>query len=93
MTKAASSTEQVRARFEQALSGLISAFATDDYKLTVVRFENSILDLAIDAGPTACAECLVPEKMLTGLVRTALPTDADVTTIRIRYPSMNKGSV
>ena len=75
------------AAVEQALGGLIGAFAADDYHLSVTSFDDDVLRLAIDAGPAACAECLVPEPMMAGLVRSSLPADLSVASIRIRYPT------
>lgn len=85
MSEAQANTASV-ATAEQALGGLIGSFATDNYVLSVTSFDDDILRLAIDAGPGACAECLVPESMMVGLVRNSLPANLPVASIRIRYP-------
>jgi hypothetical protein len=75
---------------ERALDHLIQAFATDGYRLKVVGLDNGALDLAIDAEPHACPECLVPPAMMAGLVRTQLNDQQGITDIRIKYPASHE---
>lgn len=74
---------------EAALGHFIESFATDGYRLDVTGFEEGVLDLRIEAEPGACAECLVPPQIMTGLVRTELRARNDIADIRIRYPDLH----
>ena len=83
------STSAVLPRIEQALEDLVGAFAVDDYRLSIAGFNDGVLKLTIDAGPSACAECLVPETILSGIVRNSLPRGISVSKIEIQYPSIS----
>ena len=83
------STSAVLPRIEQALEDLVGAFAVDDYRLSIAGFSDGVLKLTIDAGPSACAECLVPETILSGIVRNSLPRGISVSKIEIQYPSIS----
>lgn len=74
-------------RIRSAVAGLVSAFATDGYVMRVVEFDGERLHMAIDALEGACAECLVPPSMMTGLIRTSLPKDIAEAQIVIDYPA------
>ena len=83
------SASAVLSRIERALGDLVGAFAVDDYRLSIVGFSDGVLKLTIDAGPSACAECLVPENILSGIVRNSLPPEISVSKIEIQYPSIS----
>lgn len=59
------------ASVEGALESMKETLAADGYHLTVSDV-NDQLTLAIEAGPDACAECLVPKSMFARLVVSAL---------------------
>jgi hypothetical protein len=75
------------ARVRAALAGLVSAFATDGYDLKVIELAQGCLRLAIEAHAGACAECLVPQAMMIGMVRTTLPPELAGSRIEIAYPT------
>ena len=83
------SASAVLPRIEQALEDLVGSFAVDDYRLSIAGFSDGVLKLTIDAGPSACAECLVPETILSGIVRNSLPRGISVSKIEIQYPSIS----
>lgn len=74
-------------RIRSAVAGLVTAFATDGYEMQIVEFDGVRLRMAIDAHEGACAECLVPASMMTGLIRTSLPKDLAEILIEIEYPA------
>ena len=86
----ATGTSAVLPRIEKALENLASSFAVDDYRLSIAGFSDGVLKLTIDAGPSACAECLVPENILSGIIRNTLPQELPVSKIEIEYPSVSK---
>lgn len=55
----------------RALEGLRASLAADDYRLDVA-VEDGAVRVQVEAGPQACAECLVPEPMMENIVRDAL---------------------
>lgn len=78
-----------RSALETALKPFIESFAADGYHLKVLNFDGGTLDLAIEAEPHACAECLVPQNMMVELVRTQLSDEPDIGEIRIKYPEVH----
>lgn len=77
------------ARIEDALSGLGQAFAADGYALRVVELDGPKLKIKIDAGPDACAECLVPLPVMVALIKTDLPKDMGILQVDVDYPVSN----
>ncbi|MEU0932976.1 MULTISPECIES: hypothetical protein [unclassified Embleya] len=73
----------------QALAPLARALAADDYRLTCVRPADHHVLITVDAGPSACADCLVPkdltERMALRHLRPLAPTAG--WTVEIRYPA------
>jgi|GEM_PF-100338 len=59
------------ATVDRALDGLRTSLAADDYHLDVA-IAGKVVTIRVDAGPTACAECLVPDATIRGIVESAL---------------------
>lgn len=70
----------------EALRGLSGSFAADGYNMVIAGLERGRLRIVIEAGEGACAECLVPQEIMTGIVMHSLPADAGVAEIDIVYP-------
>jgi hypothetical protein len=75
--------EQVRARLQPAHEFL----EADGYEL-VVADDDGVLDLTIVAGPSACADCLVPQPLMTSMLQDMLdPTGQSPPPLRLTYPT------
>jgi carbon monoxide dehydrogenase subunit G len=77
--------EQIRS----ALSGIQSALQADGYDLTVAVTPGKV-SVAIEAGPQACAECLVPVSLMTGMIESELAHNDVLVppgTVEVRYPT------
>lgn len=71
-----------------ALANLQTLLNADGYDLEVASASGSGLCLQIRSGPDACAECLVPARIMEVYVRDALkdlPVWRD-TPLELRYP-------
>lgn len=64
---------------ENALSGLRSTLAADDYRMAVAEAGDNV-EVTITAGPAACEDCLVPKPIMRNILHAALgvPEDAIV---------------
>jgi hypothetical protein len=71
-------------RDEARLEQLRSTLAADGYHLSVEE-DDSGFDVRITADPEACADCLVPKKVLASMLEPILGVAADG--IRLTYPS------
>ena len=66
-------------------AGAIAAtLAADGYHLAIAETGDR-LRVTITAGPEACADCLVPENLMRGILGRALGVPED--TIDLTYPS------
>jgi len=71
-------------RDEARLEQMRSTLAADGYHLSVTE-NDSGYDVRITADPEACADCLVPKKVLASMLEPILGVGADA--IRLTYPS------
>lgn len=69
---------------EPALEEIRRSLQAEDYQLLVTMQENAA-QVAIAAGPTACAECLVPKDLMRAMLAPALGVPAD--RIELAYPA------
>jgi hypothetical protein len=67
-----------------ALGGLSDALAADGYLLSLSVQDADKVRVAVEAGPDACADCLVPKGVFEGILRSKLPTE--VGAIELVYP-------
>jgi len=66
-------------------AGVIAAtLAADGYHLQIAEAGDRVR-VTITAGPDACADCLVPENLMRGILGQALAVPQD--TIDLAYPS------
>jgi hypothetical protein len=72
----------------EALQPVRSSLQADGYDLIVNGFEDGVLSLEIQAGPRACAECLVPKELMELIIRQSVKTLA--ASIRLQYPEESK---
>lgn len=63
---------------------IAATLAADGYHLQVAEAGDRVR-VAITAGPGACADCLVPENLMRGILGQALGVPED--TIDLTYPS------
>ncbi|HEV2778972.1 MAG TPA: hypothetical protein VGX25_06170 [Actinophytocola sp.] len=68
---------------QDGLLALRSALSADGYELDV-RHAGDRVAVRISATPAACADCLVPEPVMRGILGRALGIDED--SIDITYP-------
>jgi hypothetical protein len=76
-------------RLSQALTPMTQALAADGYHLKLDVSEESIL-VSIEAGPDACADCLIPKDLMLDMLRTRLEDEGLLSSdlpIHLSYPS------
>lgn len=76
------STQQIQAQLEGFRESLIA----DGYDLTVDAITDNTAHLRISAGPDACAECLVPKRMMQPMIEAEL-ADFPGLKIELAYPA------
>ena len=69
---------------ETAVEGLRSTLAADDYAMEITEVGPGVL-VRITAGPEACADCLVPQPIMRGILGGALGVPEDA--ITLVYPA------
>lgn len=69
---------------ETAVAGLHSTLAADDYAMEITEEGAGVL-VRITAGPAACADCLVPQPIMRGILGGALGVPEDA--ITLVYPT------
>ena len=69
---------------ETAVAGLRSTLAADDYAMEITEEGSGVL-VRITAGPAACADCLVPQPIMLGILGGALGVPEDA--ITLVYPT------
>ena len=74
------------AAIRAALSGLCTSFAADGYRMSVVGFHDDRLEVVVEAGEDACAECLVSKEVTAEMIRMTLPPGVAVGSIDLVYP-------
>lgn len=70
----------------QALAGIRGMLAADGYDMSLRVLGTDTLGVDILAGPDACAECLVPKDIMSGIVSDALGSPAPAAHIQLSYP-------
>jgi hypothetical protein len=73
---------------ENALSGLRSTLAADDYRMSVTEYGDGV-EVTITAGPAACDDCLVPKPIMRNILHAALGVPEDA--IALVYPTDTDG--
>jgi hypothetical protein len=68
---------------EPALERIRQSLGAEGYQLHVMMRDGAV-QVAIAAGPSACAECLVPKDLMRAMLATALGVRADL--IELAYP-------
>lgn len=68
------------------LEGFREGLVADGYDLLVDGFADGTARLRIAAGPDACAECLVPKKLMVSMLEESLKELPDVRAIEVAYP-------
>jgi len=68
------------------LEGFREGLVADGYDLVVDGFADGTARLRITAGPDACAECLVPKKLMVSMLEESLKELPDVRAIEVAYP-------
>lgn len=68
---------------ESALAQIRQSLQAEDYQLDV-RIDGDGAQVAIAAGPSACAECLVPKSLMRAMLAPALGVRPEM--IELAYP-------
>ena len=76
------STQQVQAQLE----GFRESLVADGYDLTVDAITDGTAHLRITAGPDACADCLIPKRMMQPLIEGELDSFPGLK-VDLTYPS------
>ena len=71
----------------RALADIRGMLAADGYDMSLRAIGTDTLAVDILAGPDACAECLVPKDIMSGIVRDALGSAVPVARIELCYPA------
>jgi hypothetical protein len=74
-----------------SLAPVRAALLADGYHLSVKACRDGALKLAIEAGPEACAECLVPKPLFEAIVRRAVSDVVRIRTVEVTYPVETEG--
>jgi hypothetical protein len=71
----------------RALADIRGMLAADGYDMSLRAPGADTLAVDILAGPDACAECLVPKNIMSGIVRDALGAVVPAARIELSYPA------
>jgi hypothetical protein len=71
---------------EEALRGIVESMATDGYVMRIGSWDGRRLAIDIEAGPDACADCLVPPATMSLIVRGVIPDGVTVEDLVVNYP-------
>jgi hypothetical protein len=84
----------VDADLARALAPLGEMLAADGYRLELEDEAPEVLTARIQAGPDACADCLVPKEMMRAYFETALRDglDREPPAVRLVYPEDAAGA-
>ena len=74
------------AQIDENLKDLRTALEVDGYRLSVTGVSADTLALNIDALSNACPDCLVPSPVMELIVRAAIPSNEQFTSVTISYP-------
>jgi hypothetical protein len=69
------------------LSGVCQSMTADGYDMSITALRGTTLHIKVDAGPDACAECLVPKPVLAGIVMQTLNGQFGVSEVALTYPT------
>jgi len=79
------------ARIEDLLSPISDALRADGYE-TAVTVGSTTISIAIEATPSACAECLTPPEVLEPLIKDLLASGGFTERVELVYPTEWKGA-
>ena len=75
--------QTLSSHLEDFRAGLVA----DGYDLTVDDLSGGVAKLRISAGPEACAECLVPKKLMISMLEATLDELPEVPRLELTYPN------
>lgn len=70
----------------QHLEGFREGLVADGYDLLVDGYADGTARLRITAGPDACAECLIPKKLMVSMLEDSLRELPEVHKVEVAYP-------
>ena len=68
------------------LEGFREGLVADGYDLLVDGYADGTARLRITAGPDACAECLIPKKLMVSMLEDSLRELPEVHKVEVAYP-------
>jgi len=68
---------------EAALEAIRPSLGADGYVLKVGESNSDAVEVILEALPEACADCLVPDAMLTQILEVAIKENGDDRTVRL----------
>lgn len=77
------------AEVKKSLEPIAQMLASDGYEL-VVEVDSGLIQLAIEATPDACVDCLVPQATMEQIIRAQLAQSdpaAATSELRLKYPA------
>ena len=75
---------------EEALEPIRKSLQADGYELIVNSFHEGVLSVEIQAGPDACAECLVPKHLMEIMIQQSVKNLASG--VQVQYPLQSEAS-
>lgn len=71
----------------RALADMRGMLAADGYDMSLRVIGTDTLAVEILAGPDACAECLVPKHIMSGIIKDALGSLLPAVGVQLSYPA------
>lgn len=80
------------AAIETALATLRPSLGADGYDLRLDGVNGEVVNVVLEAGPEACADCMVPDDMLTLILQDAIrDRDPSLTTVVLHKVGFDRG--
>jgi hypothetical protein len=74
-------------RLQDRVGGLSEALAGDGYSLVVTGFADGVVAMRLETLDDACEECLVPQKVMEGILLEALrDVSPSVSAVTVEMP-------
>lgn len=78
------------AAVENSIRDIAQSLEVDGYRLSIDGMTRNTLRASIEALDGACEECLVPKRVMEGIVLHAIPDSSGVASVQFTYPGEAK---